>query len=240
MRFFRLFLFLILACDQANAHVPKDKLVTDKEIIQSSKCMTHFRLVEKKHKIPRDLLHSISLKESGRKHTKSDKTIPWPWAVNVEGKGYYFNSKNQAVEFVKQQQAFGKRSIDIGCMQINLLHHPEAFKTVAEAFDPQTNINYGAIFLKEKYDQYGTWKKAIANYHSANEERGANYHKSILKIASNIDKHKFGLINSSNMLAPSRPLYVANYKPAPYYNKTQRYRSNMMVHVPRNAYKKVN
>lgn len=240
--YYLLLFFLIISSYEAIANTKKEeKLVYDKEIAQSSKCMAHFRYAEKKHQIPKDLLHSISLRESGRKHTKSNKMIPWPWTANVEGKGYYFNSKNEAVSFVEQQKAFGKRSIDVGCMQINLLHHPEAFKTISEGFDPKININYGAIFLREKYDQYGTWKKAIANYHSANEERGANYHKSVLSIASNIEKHKFGPVGGYGVMTPAKPLYTAaSYKQAPYYNKIQRYRSNMMIYVPRNAYRRVN
>ncbi len=240
--YFLLFFFLIISSYQASANTKKaEKVVYDKEIAQSSKCMAHFKYAEKKYKIPKDILHSISLRESGRKHTGSNKMIPWPWTVNVEGKGYYFNSKSEAISFVEQQKAFGKRSIDVGCMQINLLHHPEAFKSIGEAFDPKTNINYGAIFLREKYEQYGTWKKAIANYHSANEERGENYHKSVLRIASNIDQHKFNPIGGYGVMTQSKPLYnSSSFKQAPYHSKIQRYRSNMMVYVPRNAYRRVN
>jgi hypothetical protein len=35
-------------------------------------------------------------------------------------------------------------------MQINLKHHPGAFASLEEAFDPQKNIAYAAQFLKEK------------------------------------------------------------------------------------------
>lgn len=209
----------------------------DEELAQSSKCVMHFKKLERKHKIPTDLLHSISLQESGRKHSKSDKKIPWPWTVNVEGQGHYFKSKLEAVNFVKKQISSGKKSIDVGCMQISLLFHGDAFSSVVEAFDPKANIEYGALFLKEKFEQYGSWKKAIANYHSANFERGSKYQESVLRIANNIDKHKFDVRKIHTLLSPSAPLYVANYKQAPYYNKDRslRYRSNMMVYVPKNA-----
>jgi hypothetical protein len=36
-------------------------------------------------------------------------------------------------------QGEGVRSIDIGCMQINLVHHPDAFGSLEAGFDPITN-----------------------------------------------------------------------------------------------------
>jgi soluble lytic murein transglycosylase-like protein len=235
-----LFLILFLNSSFDSFAKLKNNIAKDPEIIQSSKCVAHFKGLERKHKIPADLLHSISLQESGRKHSKSDKKLPWPWTINVEGKGYYFNSKADAVNFVKQQFAKGKKSIDVGCMQISMLYHGDAFNSISDALDPRTNVEYGALFLKEKFEQYGSWKKAIANYHSADFERGTKYQKSVLKIASNIDKHKFVVKKARGILDPARPLYVANYKQShmPYYStreKTSRYKSNMMIHVPKNA-----
>ena len=46
-------------------------------------------------------------------------------------------------------QAQGVRSIDIGCMQVNLMHHPNAFATLDAAFDPLANALYAARFLTE-------------------------------------------------------------------------------------------
>ena len=216
---------------------------SDPEFVQSSKCMAHFKRLENKYGIPKDLLHSISLQESGRKHSKIDKKIPWPWTVNVEGKGYYFDSKGEAVSFVKSQMSKGKKSIDVGCMQISLLYHGDAFKSLSEAFDPWINVDYGASFLKEKYVQYGSWKKAIGSYHSANEERGAKYRNSVIKIASNIDKHKFDIQKSRSILEPVRPLYTMNPKPDPRKfadRREKKIKSNMMVYIPKNAYRRFN
>jgi soluble lytic murein transglycosylase-like protein len=92
----------------------------------------------------------------------------WPWTVNVEGKGFYFNSKKEAVFFVRKQLQEGKTSIDVGCMQINLKHHPEAFVKLEQAFNPRHNIGYAASFLVKKFAELGSWGKAIAHYHSAN------------------------------------------------------------------------
>ncbi|MGI4775676.1 MAG: transglycosylase SLT domain-containing protein [Janthinobacterium lividum] len=162
----------------------------DHEVTESLKCMRMFPHFEKKYSIPADVLHSISLKESGKLHEIYKVKLPWPWAVNVEGRGYYFNNKSEAVSFVKKQIFLGKESIDIGCMQINLKHHPDAFSSLEHGFDPSSNVAYGAEFLKSKYNQLRSWHRAIAYYHSATSNLGYNYKKDIIKIIKNMNNHK--------------------------------------------------
>lgn len=164
--------------------------IFDYELAQSKKCVQYFNYFERKHEIPKDLLHSISLQESGRRHKEKNINMPWPWTVNVEGKGFFFDTKKEAVSFVLSEIKEGKKSIDVGCMQINLKHHPDAFKNISEAFEPKFNIEYGAKFLKEKFEQLNDWDKAIAHYHSANPQFGVKYQQSVVNIAKGIDKNK--------------------------------------------------
>lgn len=63
------------------------------------------------------------------------------------GKGRYFATKEEAVRAVKKLQAQGVKSIDVGCMQINLAYHGDAFDSIEDALDPETNVTYGAKFL---------------------------------------------------------------------------------------------
>lgn len=161
----------------------------DPEVNESAKCAKYFRYFEKKYNIPSDTLHSISLHESGKHHSEKKMKMVWPWTANVEGKGYHFDNKQEAINFIGQQYMLGK-SIDVGCMQINLRYHPDAFKTVGHALNPKHNVGYAAKFLREKYNQTGDWHKAIALYHSATPHLGGKYHASVLKIANNIDSFK--------------------------------------------------
>ena len=69
---------------------------------------------------------------------------PWPWATNHAGEGHYFASAPEAITWVAAQQASGIRSIDVGCFQVNLHYHPDAFAGLAEAFDPAANARYAA------------------------------------------------------------------------------------------------
>ena len=215
MMFLRLFLSFTLW------HFPYQALaVLDREMAESLKCSRLFSYFERKHRIPLDTLHSISLQESGKTHSKHNIRIVWPWTVNVEGQGYFFDNKREAVLFVKQQLLTGKTSIDIGCMQINLKHHPDAFKSIEHAFDPVSNITYGAEFLKRKYDQLGNWLQAIAHYHSATHELGSKYKESVVKIANNMNEYKYSL------KAYSYPHYYNRHSPSASKTSYQKFATN--------------
>lgn len=149
---------------------------TSDPLIEGAKLCTHLLpQYEKQYGIPKHLLSAIATTESGRYHDGLKISIPWPWTVNAEGKGYYFGSKQEAVAAVKKLQRQGVASIDIGCMQVNLHHHAQAFSSLEEAFDPGKNIAYAAGFLNTLYQEEKSWKRAAANYHSKTPDRGSQY-----------------------------------------------------------------
>lgn len=149
----------------------------------SNLCSNYFNYIEEKHNIPQHLLRSISVVETGRWHSKAKFYFPWPWAVNQAGKSYYFSNKKEAIAAVKKMLESGLTNIDIGCMQINLHHHPKAFLNLNEAFEPKENIEYAAVFLKNHYKKLNNWQSAIASYHSQTE-LGKKYSRKINKIWS--------------------------------------------------------
>ena len=147
----------------------------DAQIEGAKLCTRNLARYERHYGIPSHLLSAISATESGRYHQGLKITLPWPWTINVEGQGHYFDSKQEAVAAVRRFQRQGARSIDVGCMQVNLVHHPEAFANLDEAFDPQRNVAYGAGFLRGLYDESKSWKQAAADYHSKTPRRGKEY-----------------------------------------------------------------
>ena len=126
---------------------------------------------------PDKLLPSIARVESGRLDAATGKVRPWPWTINVEGVGYFFDSKAEVIAAVQAFQAKGKRSIDVGCMQVNLMHHPKAFADLDEAFDPAANARYAVKFLTGLYQQTRDWPLATAWYHSSTPEYGEEYQR---------------------------------------------------------------
>jgi hypothetical protein len=129
-------------------------------------CEVFIRQQEIFYGIPPHLLKAISLTESGRQ-LPNKQHVAWPWTINVEGKGYVYKSKDDAIDAVKRFQSQGIESIDVGCMQVNLKHHPDAFRHLEDAFDPQLNVAYAAQFLNGLRRQFGNWKAAVGRYHSA-------------------------------------------------------------------------
>lgn len=150
-------------------------------------CEVAIRQFEKKHGIPDKLLMAISLVESGR-NIPGRGMVAWPWTINANGKPYIFPTKSQAIAKVRQLQAQGVSSIDVGCMQINLKHHPTAFRNLEEAFDPYVNISYAANFLKQKKDTSGSWHHAVGHYHSAVPHINAPYKSRVLKTWAKVQK----------------------------------------------------
>jgi hypothetical protein len=116
---------------------------------------------------PRHLLSAISLNESGRTDPATGRRGSWPWAVMAEGQGRYLPTKAAAIAEVRGLQARGIRNIDVGCMQINLYYHPDAFASLEAAFDPATNVAYAADYLRSLYEDLGSWPEAAGRYHSA-------------------------------------------------------------------------
>lgn len=139
-------------------------------------CSAHFARAEQEFGLPSKVLHAIALTESGRYHKKAKRTIAWPWTLNVAGKGSYYDTMHDAATAVHRAQQRGVESIDVGCMQINLKHHPDAFRSVLDALDPASNVRYAAKFLRSNYDDLGTWPEAIAAYHSRNDVHGKPYY----------------------------------------------------------------
>jgi len=126
---------------------------------------------------PDKLLPAIARVESGRLDPATGKVRPWPWTINVDGTGYFFDSKAAVIAAVQAWQAKGKRSIDVGCMQVNLMHHPKAFADLDEAFDPAANARYAVKFLTTLYQQTRDWPLATAWYHSSTPDLGEEYQR---------------------------------------------------------------
>ncbi len=142
-------------------------------------CEAAIAAAEKAPRIPDKLMPAISRVESGRLDPATKQVRAWPWTINVEGAGFFFDSKEQAIDAVRTLQSRGVRSIDVGCMQVNLMHHPTAFASLDEAFEPAANARYAARFLSALFRQTGDWNLATANYHSANAERGEDYQRRV-------------------------------------------------------------
>ena len=147
----------------------------------STLCRGAIADAEARHDIPSQLLMAVALVETGRWDEASQRVVPWPWTVYAQGKGYYFSNAAQAAAEVERLQALGVRNIDVGCMQINLHYHPDAFTNLDAAFDPASNVAYAAGFLTNLYAAKRSWAGAVALYHSTTPKYAKPYRKKVIQ-----------------------------------------------------------
>jgi hypothetical protein len=143
-------------------------------------CQAAAQQAESAARIPDEFLAAIARVESGRVDPSSGALVAWPWTIDVGGSGTFFDSKEQAIAAVKALQARGVTSIDVGCLQVNLALHPDAFASLEQAFDPATNARFAAGFLRSLFAQTGSWPLAAAAYHSQTPTLGAAYQQRVL------------------------------------------------------------
>lgn len=129
----------------------------------SSQHHTLTQKVERKYNIPAGLLYAIMTVES-RGH---------PFAVyskqkGIKRKSVRFENVQEAVAYVMVLQSLGVKNINVGCMQINLKCHKN--KDIALWFSPEYSIDYAGRFLKMLRKRMGSWKNAVAFYHSGSKE----------------------------------------------------------------------
>jgi hypothetical protein len=141
----------------------------------SEACRAAIAAVEPGSGVMPGVLEAIARVESGRRSPGTGLVQPWPWAINIGGESRFAASRAEAVAQVVTARALGVQQIDVGCMQISLMHHPQAFATLDEAFDPLANVTYAARFLADLRRRSADWPEAIGRYHSGTPDRAAAY-----------------------------------------------------------------
>lgn len=174
---------LLLAERALSAPLPDPAQAFEKE---ANTCITVIDREERTQGIPKGLLQAISLAESGRwfenAGARGQAIIAWPWTVTTGGKGHFLPNRADAVAFVESLRADGVENIDVGCMQINLKYHPNAFDSIEEAFDAHANAAYAANFLKERYAVSKSWMQAAGDYHSTTPHLHQSYRLKVSKL----------------------------------------------------------
>jgi len=143
-------------------------------------CAPAVAAAEREHGVPPGLLGAIARVESGRSDPLTGRAVAWPWTINAEGQGRFFATKAEAMAAAAALLARGVRLIDVGCMQVNLHHHPQAFANLDAAFDPMANARYAGLFLRRLQAARGDWPTAAAHYHSATPEFGDVYRAKVM------------------------------------------------------------
>jgi hypothetical protein len=135
----------------------------------TSPCLGPAIAAERHHPMPAGLLQAIAVVESGVNGR------PHPWALNVNGRVIYANSRETAQRHLKDKQGRIRGRIFAGCMQLSVKHHRMYFASVEQIFDPRENVARAARYLAQHYEESGDWARAIRRYNGGTPRRQAAY-----------------------------------------------------------------
>jgi len=173
----------------------------------SDLCLDAVAQQEAQYGMPAGLLKAIArVESSGSPYGEVSK--PWPWTLNVGGEGHYYPNKEAAVEALTAYKAASDVNIDVGCMQISLRHHPNAFPDLATALDPAANVAYGALFLVALHDKSGDWMDAAGDYHSSTPGFGDTY-RGLVQVAMTGGRLSPRVVNVVRTTMPDGPAIIS-------------------------------
>ncbi|EGP1136082.1 lytic transglycosylase domain-containing protein [Salmonella enterica] len=140
-----------------------------------------YHLVASETGVPAEALYSVSLAETSRKLPHGER--PWPWTLNVAGKGYRYSTRQEAYDALMSfMRRYPLKRIDVGIAQVNLGWNGGYFISYHDALDPYTNLRVAARILKSCYDSNpGSWIQAAGCYHHPAGGKPARSYKAIVK-----------------------------------------------------------
>ena len=136
---------------------------------QSALCLVAIGEAGARRGLPAGLLGAVSRVETGRALPVTGDRQPWPWTVNADGESLFFDTRALAVAETRRLLAGGARFVDIGCMQVDLRMHADAFPSLEAAFNPAMNADYAArllVRLRGGGRGEAGWARASGLYHS--------------------------------------------------------------------------
>lgn len=124
-----------------------------------------YREIAAAERVPAESLYSLAMAESTRSTAWGAK--PWPWTINVAGRGFQYDTREEAfTALLGFMQRWPLKNIDVGLAQVNLGWNGHFFATYRDAFDPYSNLRAAARILRACYDaRPGSWLQAAGCYH---------------------------------------------------------------------------
>ncbi|MGF1500267.1 MAG: lytic transglycosylase domain-containing protein [Paracoccaceae bacterium] len=140
-------------------------------------CRDAARQAAAEHAVPSELMLAITEVET-RKRFRGESG-PWPWTLNIAGRGHWLASPASAAARAEAAIAAGTTSVDVGCFQLNWRWHGQAFPSVRSMLEPRRSARYAAQFLRGLYEETGDWMTAASYYHSRTPRHAARYRRLI-------------------------------------------------------------
>lgn len=132
-----------------------------------------YRVIAQKYGIDPAMMYAIAHAESGKKN-KTGLFMPWPWTANicdmspgVRCKGYFFESREEMYQKLKNELARGNDWFDVGQVQMNWHVHQKRFgNDLWLATHPLVNLNQSAGLIRELTRSQKSMIDVFAAYHA--------------------------------------------------------------------------
>jgi len=132
-------------------------------------CQSHVLETEQKLDIPRGLLLSIALVESGY----NGEALPYTLTSGSHTR--FARSESDAAQQLRDGRGRLRSNLFVGCMQLSLRHHSAHFKPVEKIVDPKANVWYAGNYLVRLHGERGNWATAVARYNGGSRRQSAAY-----------------------------------------------------------------
>jgi soluble lytic murein transglycosylase-like protein len=138
-----------------------------------------YHRVSRQAGVPATVLYAVALQESSISVRK--RRLPWPWTLNIAGKGHYFATRIEACRaLLLARQHTSPKRIDVGLMQLNLGYQQRFYQQPCELLDPTRNLTAAATILRQHRRPGENWMPAIGRYHRpAGGAPAARYRRSV-------------------------------------------------------------
>ncbi|ALM54104.1 glucosaminidase domain-containing protein [Halomonas huangheensis] len=150
----------LLTVGQASANTP--------DIPSSPDIPSAYVVAAEDNGIPPEVLYAVAMTES--KMSLEHTVRPWPWTLNVAGKGYRYDTRDEACTALRSflQQT---RVVDVGIAQMNVRWQTQVFgpgkrfSDPCAGLDPYANLDEASKVIRQHYDASGDWVVAAGRYH---------------------------------------------------------------------------
>lgn len=160
---------------------------------QASEIPPAYHVAAASQGVPAEVLYAIAMTES--KMSLGEAIRPWPWTLNVGGKGYRYDSRDEACQALRRFLQ-NTRVIDVGIAQMNVrwqtvFHAGGRFQNPCDGLNPYANLEEAAAVLQEQYQVAGDWVQAAGRYHRpAGGAPAARYRHKVAKELAKLDGEK--------------------------------------------------
>ncbi len=173
-----------------------------------------------RHAVPPVVLYALAHTESGTALNVGKR--PWPWTLNIAGRGYRYPNRTQACHALNQALKT-TRVIDVGLGQLNIRWNPALFGSEGrfsdpcDALDPYDNLDATAALLRQRFDQddhgnNGDWGRAAGRYHRpAGGEPARRYRRAFLAEMKALNSATVFLVHQGGAAPPGHPTYTNEF-----------------------------